>query len=119
MSFANRHIMILLMLLGFAAQSALAVNALGSMICCDPEMKAMMRELPDNMDGASMSEDMQCHDTDLSCETCCMDAISQTSIMNKGLAVSLGAVSTERNTIQSDQIPNSIVPDFIPPPPNA
>jgi len=48
-----------------------------------------------------------------------MDAISQTSMLDRSSAVSLPAIASERNAIQSDQIPNSIVPDYIPPPPNA
>lgn len=119
MRFAFRHIMILLLLFGFAAQSVLAVNVVGAVICCDPEMKAMMQERAGIMDGSNMSDEMPCHDTDLSCEICCMDAISQSSVIDRGLAVLLNVVANERNAIQSDQIPNSIVPDYIPPPPNA
>lgn len=106
------------MLIGFTAQSVLALNAAGAMICCDPETKAMMQEHIEGMSGSNMSDDVPCHDTELSCETCCMDAISQTLMIDRSSPVSFPSTEKEQKSIQSDQIPNSIAADYIPPPPN-
>lgn len=116
---ALRHIMLVFMMLGFVAQSALAVNAAGAMICCDPEMKAIAYEQANNMVGSDMSGDLPCHDTEFSCETCCMDAVSQNSLMDRVAAISMRSLARDKSAIQSDQIPNSFAPDYISPPPNA
>lgn len=119
MRYAFRHIMLVLLLIGFAGQISFAVNAAGVMVCCDPEMKAVMKGRADVVGRAVMSDDQPCHDADVSCDTCCMDAISQVLIIDRFSAVSFHFFTDDKNIVQPDQFPNSVEPDFTPPPPNA
>ena len=112
------HIMLPLMLIGFVVQPIFAANAAGAKICCDPEVKATMTIHASSMNSPDMSDNTPCHDTDIPCETCCMDAVSQTSMIDRNQTVSFRTSARGQTPIQSDQIPTSITADYIPPPPN-